>query len=173
MSEKTIEELKDFADSLDIKYHPSISAEKLAEKIENAGKVEEPEVEEPVKAETPEELKKEATALVRCRVTCMNPAKREWEGELFCVGNKYIGTIKKYVPYGVEWHVPRVIFNMIKEKECQVFISEKRRTGTGNATSRTGRLIKEFAVEELPQLTEKELKALAQRQAMAAGTSEV
>jgi hypothetical protein len=36
---------------------------------------------------------------------------------------------------------------------------------------RRGRLIAEFAIEELSPLSEKELKELAQRQAMAAGTS--
>ena len=64
------------------------------------------------------------------------------------------------------WHVEQIILNQIKQRECQVFV--KKRGPNGLQTSE-GKLIKEFAVEVLPALTEKELKELAQRQAMASG----
>lgn len=109
---------------------------------------------------------KEATKLVRIRVTCMNPAKKEWEGEIFTVGNSVIGTHKRFVPFNADegWHVPQIMLDMIKNRECQVFITEKSKHGV---SVRRGKLIKEFAVEVLPPLTEEELKDLAQRQAMA------
>ena len=111
-------------------------------------------------------IKMEASALVRIRITCMNPHKREWEGEIFTVANK-ICNFKKFVPYNEVWHVPNMVLNMIQERQCQVFITTK---GSRGFKSRTGKLIKEFGVEILPNLTKEELADLAQRQAMANGT---
>lgn len=172
--------LKERADLLGITYHPSIGVEKLREKV-NAKMAEDTSdaaAEAPASegvpgvapAETPAEFQQrminEATKLVRIRVACMNPVKKEWEGEIFTTGNAVVGTHKKYVPFNTEdgWHVPYIIYEMIKDRECQIFVTKT--LPNGNKT-RTGKLIKEFAVEILPQLTEEELKELAQRQAMA------
>lgn len=170
--------LKERADLLGVTYHPSIGVEKLREKV-NAKMAEDtsdaaaeaPASEGvPAPAETPAEFQQrminEATKLVRIRVACMNPVKKEWEGEIFTTGNAVVGTHKKYVPFNTEdgWHVPYIIYEMIKDRECQIFVTKT--LPNGNKT-RTGKLIKEFAVEILPQLTEEELKELAQRQAMA------
>ena len=171
MAEKTLDELKDIADGLGLKYHPTISAAKLADKIEEFATEPEEVPVAPAQKKTPKEIRQAATKLVRVRVTCMNPAKRDWDGEIFMVGNRHTGTLRKYVPYGVDWHVPQMILDMIKARQCQVFQSVKRRTAGGDISSREGKLVKEFAVEILPPLTEKELAELAQRQAMAAGTS--
>ena len=157
--------LKARADMMGVKYHPSISLEKLKEKItahmnaEEDKPVAEPEMDRAA-------LQKSASELMRIRVTCMNPAKKEWEGEIFTVGNSVVGTFKKYVPFNADegWHVPRIIYEQLKDRECQVFTTV--RDSRGNST-RKGKLIKEFAIEVLPNLTEEEIKELAQRQAMA------
>ena len=169
--------LKARAEQLGISFHPSIKLEKLRDKI-NA-KLEgdsEEEAEEVVvaagapKGETQSELRlrkrKEASELVRIRVTCMNPAKKEWDGEIITAGNSAVGTFKKYVPFNNEdgWHVPRIIYNQLLERKCQIFITDK--DGRGNKV-RKGKMIREFAIEVLPQLTPAELRDLAQRQAMA------
>ena len=171
MAEKTIEELKDLADELGIKYHPSISASKLADKIDNFAEVEEEPEPDPTPIRTAAEIRKEATALVRVRVTCMNPAKSAWDSEIFCVGNRHTGNLKKLVPFDVEWHVPKMILDMIQSRKCQIFQSVKRKTAQGVINAVEGKIVKEYNVEILPPLTEKELEALAQRQAMAAGTA--
>ena len=175
-----LEALKLRADRMGVKYHPSISYEKLAEKVNAALKDEVPKAETKDdkankagdasgKPETENQkrtrLKREALALVRIRVTCMNPAKREWEGELFTAGNSMVGSITKYVPFNNDegWHVPRIILNQIKDRECQIFTTV--RDNRGNQV-RKAKLIKEFAVEELPPLTPEELAELARRQAM-------
>lgn len=165
--------LKSRADMMGISYHPSIGLEKLREKVNTAltgaaEKTEEPAVVDPT-AETENQrntrLKREASKLVRIRVTCMNPAKKEWEGEIFSVGNAVVGSFTKYVPFNVDegWHVPQMIYQMIKDRECQIFytVADSR----GNKTRR-GKLVKEFSVEVLPPLTKEELQELAQRQAM-------
>ncbi len=157
--------LKARADMLGVKYHPSISLEKLREKV-NASLAPEEKAAAAAPVVDRAAMQRQANELVRVRVTCMNPAKKEWEGEIFTVGNSVVGTIKKYVPFNADegWHVPRFILDQIKARECQVFTTVK---GPRGNTTRQGKLIKEFAVEILDPLTEEELHDLAQRQAMA------
>ena len=98
----------------------------------------------------------------------MNPAKAEWDGEIFVAGNSLIGSIKKFVPFNADdgWHVPNIILQMLRERQCQIFVTEKDSRGN---KIRKGKLIREFAIEVLEPLTEEELHDLAQRQAMAKG----
>lgn len=177
---QALESLKLRADRMGLKYHPSISFEKLSEKIaaaladENKGdKDVDPVAPQPAPVQAPKEetanekrarLKKEAFALVRIRVTCMNPAKREWEGELFTAGNSLVGSVTKYVPFNNDegWHVPRIILNQIQNRQCQIFTTVRDSQGR---SSRKGKMIKEFAVEILDPLTPEELAELARRQA--------
>jgi hypothetical protein len=104
--------------------------------------------------------------LVRIRVTCMNPAKAEWEGEIVTVGNSAVGSITKFIPFNADagWHVPRIIYQQLVERQCQIFVTVT--DSRGNKT-RKGKLIKEFAIEVMPPLTPAELQELAQQQAMA------
>jgi len=165
--------LKARADLLGITYHPSIGLEKLREKINAATSDEVPQAnagqaspqEENVNQKRAR-LKKEALELVRIRVTCMNPAKAEWEGEIFTVGNSAIGSVTKYVPFNADagWHVPRIIYQQLAERQCQIFTTV---TDSRGNKSRKGKLIREFAIEVMPPLTPEELRDLAQRQAMA------
>lgn len=123
-------------------------------------------------AETPNQkrlrLRNEANEQVRIRVSCMNPNKKDWQGEIFTVGNASVGTFKKFVPFNTEdgWHVPRMILQAMQERQCQIFVNEKTKNGI---TVRKGKQIKEFAIEILPSLTQTELNELARRQAMANG----
>ena len=175
-----LENLKVRAEKLGVKFHPSISADKLREKIkaaqaEGEGSVgEQPKVESATGAveESPAakklRLKREGLKLVRVRITCMNPTKKEWEGEIFTVSNNAVGTVKRYVPYNAEdgWHVEQILLNQLRERQCQIFTTEKDSRGN---KIRKGKLIREFAIEMLDPLTEEELAELAQRQAMAKG----
>jgi hypothetical protein len=167
--------LKARADLMGITYHPSIGVDKLREKVQAAlenkptGSEKEDVVVAP-KSETAAERqarkRKEASALIRIRVTCMNPAKKEWDGEIITTGNSLVGTFRKYIPFNSDegWHVPQIIYNQLVSRQCQVFttVTDAR----GNKVRR-GKLIREFAIEVLPQLTPQELHELAQRQAMA------
>ena len=175
-----LENLKIRAEKLGVKFHPSISADKLRDKIKAAqaeceGSVgEQPEVKSATVAveESPAakklRLKREGLKLVRVRITCMNPTKKEWEGEIFTVSNNAVGTVKRYVPYNAEdgWHVEQILLNQLRERQCQIFTTDKDSRGN---KIRKGKLIREFAIEVLEPLTEEELHDLAQRQAMAKG----
>lgn len=127
----------------------------------------------PVKPLSADELRDqaraEATKLIRINVTCMNPLKTEWEGEMFTVGNNLVGTLSKFVPFNTVdgWHVPYIIYLMIKERQFQQFSAKKVKPG--QPTSRVTKLVREFAVEVLDPLTEAELKELKQRQLAAKG----
>lgn len=185
--------LKARADKMGISYHPSIGVDKLRDKVAavlagtkpadpapgadvivaatltatpSAPPVETvaaPQVETEVQRR--KRLKLEAMALVRIRLSCMNPAKKEWDGEIITVGNRLVGTVRKYIPFNADegWHVPRIMYEVLKDKQCQVFVSSKSKNGV---TQREGRLIKEFAIEVLPDLTPAELQEMARRQAM-------
>ena len=160
--------LKARADLMGISYHPSIGLEKLREKVNAALAVEKP---AGVAAEEDEAAQRrraieEATKLVRVRVNCMNPAKKEWSGEIITVGNSVVGTHKKYIPFNAEdgWHIPHIMYEALLGRECQVFVTV---TDSRGNKSRKGRIIKEFAVEVLPPLSQEELAELARRQAMA------
>lgn len=108
-------------------------------------------------------LRREASVQKRVRITCMNPNKREHQGELFTVSNNFVGTFKKFVPFDTPWHVPDIILKQIRSREYQTFVTKKAPNG---AKIRVGKLVKEFAIEELPPLTEEELKDLAAQQAV-------
>lgn len=107
-----------------------------------------------------------AMALIRVNVTCMNPFKREWDGEIFTTGNALVGSVSKYVPFNSEdgWHVPRILYNFLRDRECQIFV-----TVTDNRQNkvRKGKMIKEFNLEVLEPLTPQELQELKERQALA------
>ena len=172
-----LEVLKARADKLGIKYNPSISLVKLKEKVTAELEDDTPEEVATVKPNKETDVqrkarkRREANALIRVRVSCMNPNKKEWDGEIITTGNTNTGTIKKFVPFNSDegYHVPHMIYEQLLQRQCQVFVTVKNNRGD---KVRKGKLIKEFAVEVLPPLTEKELKELAQRQAMAAGSAD-
>jgi len=174
-----LEALKNQAKQLGVQFHPNIKAEKLREKIKDAAAKPDDESRPEVNDTPDPQAKKTVTKrdhlqaagrLRRVRITCMNPAKSEWEGEIFTAGNSVVGNFRKYVPFEKEWHVPQIILNMIEDRKYQTFYTIKdKRTGQ---RGRKGKIVKEFSIEILPDLDEKELKSLAQRQAMANGTAE-
>tara|TARA_B110000211_G_C13875214_1_gene462620 strand:+ start:105 stop:662 length:558 start_codon:yes stop_codon:yes gene_type:complete len=184
MTDKTIQDvlelsvLKETADDMGISYSKNIGVGKLRERIDAAmatsvagAVIKEPEV---VVKETEGQMRlrrhKEASALIRVRITCMNPNKREWQGEIFTVSNSVVGTFRSYVPFNLDegWHIPQIILNQVKTRQCQIF---KTVNGPRGEKVRKGALIPEFSIDVMTPLTQKELDELAQRQAMA-GTIE-
>lgn len=115
-------------------------------------------------------LRREATKLVRIRITCMNPAKKKWAGDMFCVSNRNFGNIQRLVPFERDWHVEAVLLDMIRERQYLTFDAKK--TKISGIEVKEARYVPEFAIAILDPLTETELHDLAQRQAMASGTQE-
>lgn len=112
-------------------------------------------------------LKKEQLALVRCRIYNLNPSKRDLEGEIVTVSNKFLGTQRKFIPYGEAtengYHIPRCIYNDLKNRKYQQIRTKKVK---GQIVV-DNRVIPEFNLEILEPLSEGELKELATKQAAA------
>jgi len=169
--------LKERADQMKLSYHPSIGVATLRAKIaavlnnEVAPKEEVVPVEAKAKPMVESDLDKKARLraeshkLVRVIVNCMNPSKQNWEGEFFTVANSVVGTVRKYVPFNLEagFHIPHIIYEQLLERKCQVFYTST--DSRNRMKTRKGKLINEFNVVVLPQLTPEELKELALQQA--------
>jgi hypothetical protein len=159
--------LKAEADQLGIEYKTNIPTDKLKELITAMQT-------KPVD-ETPEQIRtrvrNEAMKLVRVNITCMNPAKKDWEGEIFTAANSAIPTVRKFIPYNTPegYHVPNIIYQMLLDKKFQTFVKSRTKAGIDVMTSK---YVKEFAIEVMPPLSADELKELARSQAMREGTGE-
>lgn len=179
--------LKQRASQMGIKFSPKIGVDSLRDKVNAAIKGEaEPKEEvsddsnEPVISETQrkanlrQKMQKEQMKLVRVRITNMNPHKKNLAGEIFTVASKYLGIVKKFVPYGEAtedgYHIPYVMLNQLKARK---FLSIKtRRDRTNGNIIVDQRWAPEFAIEELEPLTPNELKELASSQAAKGGYAE-
>lgn len=166
-----IDSLKQRLDTMGVKYHPNTGVEKLRTLLNTALSDETPIADSVVSDDEEKPAKPvkkagrdESMALKRVFVSCHNPSKTAWSGEIFSVNG-----VKKYVAFNQEWHIPTCIYNYLKEKQFQQFYSEKNKHGKA---VRKARLVREFNIEDLEPLTEKQLKELAQRQAMAAGNAD-
>lgn len=120
--------------------------------------------------EAQKELRLDLLRLVRIKISCLNPAKSDLPGEILTVHNDVVGTIKKFVPYneaGEAYHVPNILLKMLQRKQ---FLQIKD-PPKGSRAPATKRLVKEYSIEVLSPLTEKELEALRKAQNAAAASS--
>lgn len=111
-------------------------------------------------------LQEDALKLVRIHITNLDPKKKDLRGEIITVANEYIGTIRKFVPFGEVtengFHVPNIIYKMLKRRK---FLNIRTRKAPGN-----GQVIveqnwaQEFAIVVLPPLTKEELNQLGTAQ---------
>ena len=157
-----LELLKEQADSLGVVYRPNVSAKILAKLIKE---FEEQEAQDDglTVNERIQQTLNEATKLVRVIITPMDSTKRDYQGDVFSAGNAVVPTMTKYVPFGVEWHVPQIILNIIKEKVMNKFIAKKDERGR---EYREYLEAKAYSIQELPPLTREELAELAKSQEM-------
>lgn len=173
-----LELLRAKADKLGIKYSGNTGVDTLRSKINAAMGEDESPKEEVIdearalriaKAKKRVEAKKDAEKLIRIKLTCMNPAKKDWPGEVITVSNKLVGTQKKFIPFTMDddgYHVPNMMYKALLARKFQQFYTEKLPNGQ---TTRKGRLVKEFNIAILPALTKQEIKELADAQAQAGG----
>lgn len=118
-----------------------------------------------------EKLYRENMALLRCRITNLDPKKKDLPGEIITVANEFLGTVKVFVPFGEQteegWHIPTIIYNTIKgRKFLNIRTVRDPRTRTEKVSTTWA---PEFAIEVLDPLTPQELKSLGQAQ-IAAGS---
>lgn len=107
--------------------------------------------------------------LIRLRITCMDPKKKDLHGEFHTVANEYLGTVRKYIPYGEVtdegYHVPYCLYkHLLNKKFLSIRTIRDRRTGSTRVETNW---VREFSLEVLDPLTPEELKQLAIAQAAA------
>lgn len=117
-----------------------------------------------------QELRDEEMKLIRVRITNMDPKKKDLPGEILTVANRFIGNVRKYIPYGEAtengYCIPNCLYKQLKERQFQHIKVTKDSEGREKVVTK---MVREFALEVLPQLTEKELAQLAASQAAAGG----
>ena len=131
--------------------------------------------EKPVKPLTLRQyLQREQMKLVRIRITNLDPKKKNLPGEVFTVANEYLGTVRKYIPYGEVsdegYHVPYCIYRELESRRFLDIRTYKDRAN-GNKIRVEQRWAKEFAIEVLPHLSPTELRQLAVAQMAEVGDS--
>lgn len=168
--------LKDQARTLGITFSNNIGIETLREKIKDALEPKEEEKEKEVVTSMLSKLEKENLVrkhvrdeklkLVRLRIANLNPSKKDLPGAIITVSSKYLGTVKKYVPFGEAtddgYHVPYCIYEFLKSKKFT-----QRKTIKDPVTKRERMVtnsVSEYAIDVLPPLTQEELAKLAQAQ---------
>ena len=120
-----------------------------------------------------EQIRLEQMRLVRVRITCLDPKKKDLPGEILTVANEYLGTVRKFIPFGEVtddgYHIPYCLYKMLDARKfLNIRTFKDRRTGTVRVESG---YVKEFALEVLDPLTPAELAKLATAQ-KAAGSVE-
>jgi hypothetical protein len=120
------------------------------------------------KKETQREAKTKISSLLRVRITCLDPHKKNWPGELISVGSAKLGTFKRYIPFDTEepWHIPKIIYDVLSERMCSVPI--KKKDARGHKTT-AYKQIKAYSITIEEPMTAEELKELATQQALAGG----
>lgn len=175
--------LKQRATMMGIKFSNNIGLEALRKKVADAQEgiteQEQPEVNplatttsavQEDKLSMAQRIRLENTRLVRVRIQNLDPKKKDLPGEILTVANDYMGTVRKYVPYGEAtdngYHIPYCLYKLLKNRKFLHVSVKKGRNGKERVEQQW---VREFAIEILPQLTEEELKQLGQAQ-LAAGS---
>lgn len=119
-----------------------------------------------------EQIRRDALKMVRVRITNMDPKKANVPGEIFTVGNRYVGTVKKFIPFGETtedgYHIPHILYENLRDRKfLHIRVIRDKNTKQERVETSWQR---EFSLEVLPQLTPKELAQLANAQ-MAANNS--
>lgn len=117
-----------------------------------------------------QKLRQEEMKLIRCRITNLDPKKKDLPGEILTVANEYLGNVRKYIPYGEVtdngYHIENCLYKQLLER---TFVNIKVRKDSRGREIVETQDAREFAIEVLPPLTESELARLAASQAAAAG----
>lgn len=183
--------LKQRATLMNISFSNNIGVEALRKKIEAAQaedekepEAEEDSEEEEVATSNPlttspvttkkmtlgQKIRQEQLRLVRVRIQNLDPKKKDLPGEIITVANEYMGTIRKFVPYGEAtdngYHIPYCIYEFLKNRK---FVNITVKRGKNGHTQVSHADVREFSIEVLPPLSKTELDQLATAQ-IAAGS---
>ncbi len=158
-----LDSLKQLATNKGVEFHPNIGLDKLKTKIAEFDAQHEVTA-KPVTAQAArrDKARQEQMKLVRVRIACMDPAKREWQGEWLSVGNALLGFHTKYVLFDHEYHLTQFMVDNLKDKKFRM--SKDVPDGKGGKYSKNF-FPAAYNIEYLEPLSQAELDALAADQA--------
>lgn len=109
-------------------------------------------------------IQAQALRLRRVRVTNLDPSESEIPGAIITVVNSYTGKVSKYVPYTDEaqvngYHIPQIIYDDLKSRTYAV-VKSVRTSKSGETIEYRPTQVPKYTIEDLPPLTEKELREL-------------
>lgn len=160
------------AEKLGIPVPPNIKADTLRKRIDDRlngtdEKEKETEAEAPAVGNTFTEINQRARALVRVSIVCNDPGRRDLKGEYWGVANRYIGQIRRFIPYDARgqqsWHIEHALLRMLQRK-MYYRVHQEIDPKTGRVQDNSI-LVPLFNIQILPPLTDAERAALAQAQA--------
>ena len=172
--------LMERATLMGIPFHPSIGVKNLKAKIAEytsdapapvkAVEVIVPEIPVETQAQKNTRKRKEASKLHRVNIVCMDPNEKGKEGDWCSMSNRFIGVIKRYIPWNTEngTHVEDVLLNILKEKEYRKTIKKK----VNGKVIKRSISVKKFSIDVLPALTSDELTELARVQSINKSTED-
>ena len=171
--------LKQKADTLGLKYSNNIKAETLRQKINEAMDDKAGETRNmpndgdnsvaiksiaQIHQEEREKQAKEQMKLIRCRIYNLNPSKSDLRGEIVTVANRFVGTVRKMIPFGEQtdggYHIPYILYKELKGRKFQQI---RTKTVNGQIVIES-RDVPEYNIEVLEALTEEELLELRMNQ---------
>jgi hypothetical protein len=174
--------LKERADTLGVDYGAKIGLDTLKQRVNDKINGVVPETEEKQAPDTKapvvttraqkeqklrDDLAKKHLALVRVKIYNLDPKKNDLRGEIITVGNRFIGTVRKFIPFGEAtdngYHIPKILYEELKQRRFQQI---RTKTVNGQIEVKT-RMVPEYSLEVMPQLTDEERNELAIRQAAA------
>jgi len=170
------ESLFERADLMGLTYKKNISTDKLRELVNGEIAPAETKVEPKKKgAKTQDEVRAdfraEQTALERVILTCNDPQMKDWETTPYLhVSNAVLSLPRITIPFGVEWHVPKIYLDLIKNQNCTITVKSKDEQGRPITVPKE---IKKYNVQMLPPLSQEELAELKQSQIMRDGVAKV
>ncbi len=102
--------------------------------------------------------RREALSLVRVNITCKDPMKSSWTGEIMSAGNDVIGDVTKYILFNTEegYHVPRIILNVMRDKKCTIFVNKR----INGQMTQMAKQMNAYSIETLSPMTVDELQDL-------------
>ncbi len=162
---KELHELREIATELGIEFPGNVGKKKLISRIteddkEVNGSPTKVEIEgvKVKKKETPTEIRKRMNILRRVRISANDPQYKGRNGVTRQVGNRH-GVVGKYIPFDVSWHCQEPVYQDLK--------AQKYRQTKFKVDTTTGMKVPvttwhpSFVIEELPALTDADLKKLA------------
>jgi len=155
-----IELLKTQADILGLDYKGNVSAKALRKQIMDLLLSESDDNDKSISNKDRVTLEKESGKLIRAVVMPVAAHMRDYQGQLFSVGNSVINTISKYILFNSEFHIPNIILEHIEAQEMQYFTTKR----VNGRDVRESKMAKAFNVTRLPTLTKEELIELGRSQ---------